>query len=40
MGALSNSKECEDFMEAFEYAQKGTAIRAMLGRYKFLHRGK
>ncbi|KAF2709973.1 cytochrome P450 [Pleomassaria siparia CBS 279.74] len=40
MGALSNSKECDDFMEAFAYAQKGTAIRSMLGRYKFLHRDK
>ncbi|KAF1955638.1 cytochrome P450 [Byssothecium circinans] len=40
MGALSNSKECDDFMDAFAYAQKGTAIRSMLGRLKFLHLDK
>jgi cytochrome P450 len=28
------------FMEAFEYAQRGTGIRAILGRLAFLHRDK
>ncbi|ORY19055.1 cytochrome P450 [Clohesyomyces aquaticus] len=40
MGALDESKACDDFMDAFAYAQKGTAIRAMLGRLKFMHRDK
>ncbi|KAF1976397.1 cytochrome P450 [Bimuria novae-zelandiae CBS 107.79] len=38
MGALENSQECEDFMSAFEYAQRGTGIRSILGRLKILHR--
>jgi cytochrome P450 len=40
MGALQNSKQCDDFMNAFEYAQRGTGIRSILGRLKFLHRDK
>jgi cytochrome P450 monooxygenase len=40
MGALAESEDCTKFMEAFEYAQKGTAIRSMLGWFIFLHRDK
>jgi cytochrome P450 len=40
MGALKNSKQCNDFMDAFEYAQRGTGVRSILGRLKFLHRDK
>lgn len=40
MGALESSKECDKFMEAFEYAQRGTGIRSVLGRLKFLHQDK
>jgi cytochrome P450 len=38
MGALEDSKQCKSFMDAFEYAQRGTGIRSVLGRLKFLHR--
>ncbi|KAF2647518.1 cytochrome P450 [Lophiostoma macrostomum CBS 122681] len=40
MGGLEESASSEHFMEAFSYAQRGTAIRAMLGHFKFLHRNK
>lgn len=40
MGALEDSKQCKTFMNAFEYAQRGTGIRSVLGRLKFLHRDK
>jgi cytochrome P450 len=40
MGALSESHSCDEFMDAFAYAQKGTAIRATLRALKFLHRDK
>jgi hypothetical protein len=36
LNALANPDV--DFMHAFEYAQRGTGIRMMLGRLKFLHR--
>ncbi|KAF2870199.1 cytochrome P450 [Massariosphaeria phaeospora] len=41
-GESLNSLEHPDhrFMHAFEYAQRGTGIRAVLGRLKFLHRDK
>lgn len=38
MGALSSPGFSSDFTDAFAYAQKGTAIRSMLKRLKFLHR--
>jgi cytochrome P450 monooxygenase len=38
MGGLVESVAADAFMEAFAYAQRGTAIRAILGRFKFLHR--
>ena len=38
MDALRNSERCEKFMSAFEYAQRGTGVRTVLGRLKFLHR--
>ncbi|OCL14662.1 cytochrome P450 [Glonium stellatum] len=40
MNALSSPESSKDFMDAFAYAQRGTGIRAMLGRFKFLHRDK
>jgi cytochrome P450 len=40
MGALSKSRSCDEFMDAFAYAQKGTAIRAILRALSFLHRDK
>ncbi|KAL1596537.1 hypothetical protein SLS60_009185 [Paraconiothyrium brasiliense] len=40
MGALEDSRQCKSFMNAFEYAQRGTGIRSILGRLKFLHRDK
>jgi cytochrome P450 len=38
MDALGDSEVADKFMEAFAYAQRGTGIRAMLGRFRFLHR--
>ncbi|KAH7073511.1 cytochrome P450 [Paraphoma chrysanthemicola] len=38
VGALGDPAYSERLTEAFAYAQKGTAIRAMLKRLKFLHR--
>lgn len=38
MGALKDSKQFTEFMNAFEYAQRGTGVRSVLGRLKFLHR--
>ncbi|KAF2826436.1 cytochrome P450 [Ophiobolus disseminans] len=38
MGALQNSTFSTKFTDAFTYAQKGTANRAMLKRFKFLYR--
>jgi cytochrome P450 len=38
LGALANSQQCKTVMNAFEYTQRGTGIRMVLGRLKFLHR--
>lgn len=38
MGALEDSTKHKSFMSAFSHAQRGTGIRAVLGRLKFLHR--
>ena len=40
MGALTHSARSDEFIEAFAYAQRGTGIRALLGRFKFLHRDR
>jgi cytochrome P450 len=40
MDALSCSESSEKFMDAFAYAQRGVGIRAMLGKFRFLHRDK
>ncbi|KAF2009398.1 cytochrome P450 [Aaosphaeria arxii CBS 175.79] len=40
MGALSETTDYKRFMDAFERAQRGTGIRAILGRFKFLHRDR
>lgn len=40
MGALADPTISEKFTEAFACAQNGTDIRAMLGRFKVLHRNK
>ncbi|KAF2440212.1 cytochrome P450 [Karstenula rhodostoma CBS 690.94] len=38
IGALEDSEQCKTIMNAFEYTQRGTGIRTVLGRFKFLHR--
>ena len=40
MDALSFSPGSKDFIEAFAYAQRGIAIRHMLGKFRFLYRNK
>ena len=40
MGALSSSPGSKDFIETFAYAQRGIAIRHMLGNFRFLYRNK
>ena len=40
MGALASSPGSKDFIEAFAYAQRGIAIRHMLGNLRFLYRNK
>jgi cytochrome P450 len=38
IGALANPEFGDTLTDAFTYALKGTAIRSILGRWKFLHR--
>ena len=40
MDALSSSPTSKAFMDSFSYAQRGTGIRSLLGRFRILHRDK
>ncbi|KAI9674943.1 MAG: hypothetical protein M1822_009005 [Bathelium mastoideum] len=40
MDALTQSTNQKDFLESFEYAQRGIGIRTMMGRFYHFHRDK